>query len=185
MTNVMLQKNRINIKNIRLQKKCQLAQPSAALLAAFSGGLSWTFRKRAKRRRRPLRTLNVVQGHPIHEHWKMSAEPLNGPVSSSSTKTEADPAFDFVSRQDKSTELLHSNEVTCPLVQSTATPTRASVFVFLTETRYRLRRRRWPASSDKNGSGPGVRLRKSASDKKRARCLKRNPFFRICAQLPK
>jgi hypothetical protein len=108
----------------------------------------------------------VVQGHPIHEHWKMSAEPLNGPVSSSSTKTEADPAFDFVSRQDKSAELLYSNEATCPLVQLTATPTSVSVFVFLTETRYRLRRRRWPASSDEKGSGPGVRLRQSAKAKR-------------------
>ena len=58
----------------------ELAEPiSAARLAVFSGGLSWTFRKRAKRRRRPSRTLNVVQGNPIHERWKMFAEQLNKP----------------------------------------------------------------------------------------------------------
>src|ERR1700730_4253400 len=77
--NVMLHETRVNIKNVRLHKKCRLAPRNAVAPVAFWGGPSRIFHRQAKQPRRPLRTLNAEQGTHIYVRLKMCGAPSKRP----------------------------------------------------------------------------------------------------------
>jgi len=97
--NVMLHQMSVNIKNVRLHKKCRLAQRSAVVLVAYLVGPNRIFQRQAKQPLRPLQTLSVVQESRIRARLKMCRAPLKMRALNSLTRMVEDPAFVFVSHR--------------------------------------------------------------------------------------